>query len=1525
MSLDLTGIRNVGEFYSQHYLDSLFASDLQETLKGWDSQEDAGKGKSPAKRLAALSSEYFRRLADASGIKEANSRLGSTQEFHAKFLEALGYTRSPGAELVADDVVVPLVAQVHDHNHRPYVWVLEAPFPADSDKSDPFNELPLVEQFPEFAATQAPPSMSWQELLDSDLFRQEHPPRWVLFLAGTDVFLIDRYKWPQGKYLHFELNQLYRRHESKAFQALAGLLHHSVLVPDAGQSLLDKLDEQSHKHAYGVSTDLKYGIQQAVEILGNEAVYYIENVQHKKRFGIPGLAKELTRECITFLYRLLFLFYSESRGQELGVVPMGADAYRLGYSLECLRDLELVPLTNVQAREGFYIDKSLRMLFELIQRGFGSAQSRLGLGDELIVNTFTLPGVRSALFDESRTPWLKSVKFRNQALQKVLQLLSLSREGNKDRGRISYAQLGINQLGAVYEGLLSYTGFFAEQDVYEVQAKGSSKSDSQSYFVPEEKIGEYSDDEKVKDQFDRPLQHRKGTFLFRLAGRDREKSASYYTPEVLTQCMVKYTLKERLGELGKPEALSADAILKLTVCEPAMGSGAFLNEAVNQLAHAYLERKQHELGTILPAQEYPNELRKVKYHFAVNQAYGVDLNPLACELGKISMWLNILQPDTEAPYLDLHLRTGNSLVGARREFFTDKQLTAKASKTKPNWLESTPERIPLGSPRPKGSFYHFLVPDSNMVAFDSDKVVSKLEPLNIKKIKEWKKAVAQPYSKQEIQRLHAISERVDALWEQHTAKLREIQDKIRIELPLWGQPKPPPQLYPKDAETCEEYSQALFEPTSAGQRLHKVMDYWCALYFWPIQQANLLPLREQWLKDIETLLEPGGTIPEDNKRWPIVLQVAEEKHFFHWELTFANLFHDHGGMDVIVGNPPWLKVQWTEGGVLSDYEPLMAIRKVSAKEAMDRRQQVLQHPGALASYLHSFEDDTGLPAYLNSTCNYPLLKGIQTNLYKCFLVKSWSLGNSKGVSGLFHQPGLFDDSKGGTLRKAMTARLSRYFQFYNELQLFSEVHHNKEYCISVCHNMIKSAVRFTAITNLLHPIVIDLSNNHDGIGAVPLVRTTQNKWNLMGHAKRLVKVDREALELFAQLYDEQGTPPEETKIPAIYSQDLLEVLKKLAKAPRKLGDLKADWYPSQHFHETNHQKDGTIQRETRYPNDIGEWIVSGPHFYIATPLYKTPNEGCKHNQDYTPLDLTQVPEDYLPRTNYTPACPPEEFRKRTPRWEQGGQERLVTEYFRHVHRNMVQPARERTFVPAIVPPGVGHIHTVDSICFSSNTALLLFSGMASSIIVDFFIKSTGKTHVFPQNLTTVPIPNNNQIAQRIIPRALRLNCLTKAYAPLWEELYLAEFQKDRSANPDKRAGSYGDVGKTWSWETPFRTPYARRQALVELDVLAALSLGITLEELILVYQIQFYVLQSYEAETFYDQRGKIVFTPNRGLAGVGLDRKQWEQVKDAQAGDKLPEFAKDAQGEFVAPFTKCDRELDLAQAYAFFANKLGTG
>jgi hypothetical protein len=396
------------------------------------------------------------------------------------------------------------------------------------------------------------------------------------------------------------------------------------------------------------------------------------------------------------------------------------------------------------------------------------------------------------------------VRFRNSVLQKVIELLSLSRESGarKRRGRISYAQLGINQLGAVYEGLLSYSGFFAATDLYEVHRADEKYDELQAaYFVTADDLPKYTDAEKVYNTDGTLKKHEKGSFIYRLAGRTREKSASYYTPEVLTRCLVKYALKELLMDK------TADEILHLKVCEMALGSGAFANEAVNQLAEAYLERKQKESGMTIGHDEYAHEKQKVKMFMADNNVFGVDLNPVAVELAEISLWLNTMFEGAFVPWFGMQLVAGNSLIGARRQVFPAEKLVQK-NRGDETWLDLVPERVPLnlmsgvehffagskvsgnsntsaqvteghaqsdvvsslqseGLPaetlqsgtqagRNPKSVYHFLLPDAGMANYN-DKVITELAPQEIKHIKAWRKEFTKPFSEGDVAVLERLS------------------------------------------------------------------------------------------------------------------------------------------------------------------------------------------------------------------------------------------------------------------------------------------------------------------------------------------------------------------------------------------------------------------------------------------------------------------------------------------------------------------------------------------------------------------------------------------------------------------------------------------------------------------------------------------------------------------------------------------------------------------------------------------------
>lgn len=530
---------------------------------------------------------------------------------------------------------------------------------------------------------------------------------------------------------------------------------------------------------------------------------------------------------------------------------------------------------------------------------------------------------------------------------------------------------------------------------------------------------------------------------------------------------------------------------------------------------------------------------------------------------------------------------------------------------------------------------------------------------------------------------------------------------------------------------------------------------------------------------------------------------------------------------------------------------------------------------------------------------------------------------------MFHQTGCFDDPKGGKLRAQFAQRLRLIARFKNELLLFSGIKPERSYCLSISCGSRSKQAKFISVSNLYHPATLDSCWSHDGYGPVPLIKNDEGEWILSGHHARLIEIDELLLGLFAELFDPPGTPPLEARLPVVHSRENLSVLEKFVNNKKKLGDFKGEYFATVCFDEAYAEQDGTIKRETVFPTDASEWVVSGPHFYVGTPLYKTPRAQCRLNTDYDVIDLTQVPDSFLPRTNYIPACSPAEYERRTPRWNG----KPVTKYYRYANRTMIAPTGERTLIPCILPPRVAHIDLVFSIAFSDLNLLIGLLSIASTIPGDFFVKTTGKTHARIDVLGNMPIIDPSDELMRFCKvRILRLNCLTTHYVDLWGELYEPRFLQDGFVKQDPRLPAWSHLASSWHRTCAFRTPYERRQALVELDVLAAMALGLAKAELLTIYRVAFGVMRRYEQETYYDQRGHIVFTTNsKGLNGVGFSRPEWEQIKHLQSGtverkvidDTLPGGPRERTIIHEAPFDRCDREQDYEIVWAEFERRLG--
>lgn len=1579
----LTGIINENEFYSHHYLDAILQDDLKDIVKRWNELAEETGDKSPPKAIASLKVDYFKTRSQISQSKDIQERLLLQREWLSKFFSVLGYEFEPSEKVVEGDEIIPVVAEVSKSNGQPLLWIIEAV--SETEEAVDVLSLSLNEnQFDRGRSGQdLNPELlniDFEDLISDYIFAQDDPPRWIILAGMHQVVLLDRFKWNASRLLRFDLEEILARLDNDALQAKAILLHREHTCPSEGTALLDELDENSHKHAFSVSDYLKYALRESIELLGNEAVWYKQNKLHEGVYKGKLDEGQLTLECLRYMYRLLFLFYIEAR-RELGYAPMNSDIYRQGYSLEFLRNLEQAELRTTEDREGYFIDSSITKLFKLVWEGFPELtyeQSSLNLEQkEVTHDTFELKALKSHLFDPERLTILNKVKFRNVVLRRVIELMSLSRASKgKRRGRISYAQLGINQLGAVYEALLCFRGFFAKEDLYEVKSAKEKTTDELkvAYFVKLPDLENYTDDERVFNADGNPKCYPKGTFIYRLAGRDRQNSASYYTPESLTRCLVKYSLKELLKDK------KADDILKLHICEPAMGSAAFLNEAINQLAEAYLELKQKELKQRIKQEDYLQEKQKVKMLLADRNVFGIDLNPVAVELAEVSLWLNSIYQGAHVPWFGMQLHCGNSLIGARRQVY-DPSLIPQSNKHKNYWYDNEPQRVLLTEELPAESIFHFLLPDPGMANY-TDKVIKQLAPDNIKKIKDWQKEFCKEvYSEFEIEQLVSLSKKIDQLWQRHIKEQRKMRNRTTDPLAVFGQEEDKLQrssLTMKDKIVAQERMSEGVGNSSAYRRLKLVMDYWCSLWFWHIEQADLLPSRSEYLMELSILLGempvapekqldiplfPETISPEEAKefitqygsvdlkilcsRFPrlqLVEEIAKEKRFFHWELEFADIFADNNGFDFILGNPPWKKVDWEEADVLGDAEPLFVLRGFSANELSDVRNETFTKYRSLKSiYLNEHEGISGTQNFLNAYQNYPILKGSQTNLYKCFLPQSWHYSNPNAIQSFLHSEGIYDDPKGGILRNNLYQRLKSHFQFQNQLNLFP-IAHRKKYSINILGKQ-HNTVSFNTIANLFAAKTIDTCHEHDGEGKVGGIKNDENQWNFEGHQKRIIRVNEDKLALFAKLYDKDNTPALQARLPALHSQQLLSVLEKFATQNQHLKDLEDGYYSTVIFDETNaEKKDGTIKRQTCFPELPQNLILSGPHIYPGNPLYKTPREICTEKGHYDVLDLTNISDDYLPRTNYVRACNADEYQSRIPRvtWiEQGENEpKKVTEYYRLAFRGMLPPANERTLIGAVIPKGIAHINGCRSYAFADRYTdrLIVFASFCCSLAYDFLVKSTGKTNLH-QTLDDFPLIYGTYFDNSLKTRFLTLSCLTIYYAELWSLTYTSKFNQDTWTKQDPRLNNqfFQDLTPNLQRNVALRTDYERRQALVEIDVLAAMALGLTLDELITIYRVQFPVMRQNENDTWYDQNGRIVFTCSRGLTGIGFPppsrtkkgEKGWKDIKDMKTGtveltiedNTLPGGTVTRTIVYEAPFDKCDREEDYKIAWAAFEQR----
>ncbi len=1603
--MELIGIENEAEFFPSGTLSDVLKDELADITARWSGLQ---KEEHPVDRLQSVSGATLDAYRQIRASSEKSKRFSLTQDTRFKVLEALGYEwkREAVPTGLEGQPLVPLLGRVSGSDGKDALWIIEAPVPSNEDEaSDPLDAKFSKDQFAEEDRDAALLDRTIGECLAKGVFELPDAPRNILIVGLSQLVLVDSRKWPARSVLRFNLQEIFARAERDTLVLMACLIAREARVPEQGVPISDRLEEEAQRNANAVTSSLKKTVRDAIELLGQEVLEVTEGkfpasypIKSKRGVWIDG--PELSRECLRYMYRLLFMFYAEANPR-LSLLDLKNPIYSSGYSLEGLRDLESVPLRTTADRKGTFLWESLQTTLNLLYTGLDLEDAEKGTG-------LRLPAVKVSLLDPQSTRLLNSLNLRNEAIQKVIRLLSL-RSTNKSTGRISYAKLGIGQLGAVYETLISFTGVVAKNDLIELLPSKATRSGADpdapvnrvddvdplepSWFVERRRLlnGEFTSDEVVFKGSE-ALIYPKGTFIYRLAGRDREKSASYYTPEPLARLLVKHALMERCKDL------SADELLELKILEPAMGSAAFLVETTNQLADLYLDRKQKELGKTIPQDRIVVEKQKVRSFIADRNCFGVDLNPIAVELGAISLWLNGLHNSAFSPWFGDQLHAGNSLLGARRASYDPKSTTA--SRAADLWLSAKPQEIGWRNKLPEGQIWQWLLPAKDMAKFESDASIRPFAGEAQVKIRAWRQGgFFTKLETHEVQLAQKLSKVAEALFEQVADDLEKTRLSTNDEILIWpdhemgGNKRM--DFHAKAKLTAHLVGDDHAANTLPYKRLKTAMDAWCALWLWPLDQADKLPSRLEFLNGMAMILEGGfsadGSLeapsmsefsdPEldffdqlepdapardlfkaaqtqellfretnvealiETFEWlEVATQVAERERFVHFDLIFADVMRARGGFDVIVGNPPWAKPSWNEGLVLADIDPYH--RGLSATEAKTVLGEALENAKGVARFSQEYVSTKGAMAITSSEVMQPFAGGGSNNLYRCFIDLSFRLTAPEGYTALIHQDGHLGDPNSGEFRAHWYARTAKHFEFSNKMtaKVFAEVHHELKFSLNLYRGTVGD-VNFEKFTHAFLPSQIEDSYaDKDGLSDLPGIKNEKGDWDTRGHRDRIMQIDRDALSVIHALSEEADVPVEQARFIQPFSARTLDVFEQMAQFPKldaaipkkrmAGGEEVSLWQMGHDWNETTSQKDGSIKRETAF-RDAEAMVLQGPLFHVGNPLYKTPRAVSRTNADYDVIDLTYAPDYYLPRTNYGPAVEMAEYRRRMTRcrWDST---KMHSGFYRVAFRNMIALNGERSLISALIPPQITHIHKVESIACEDEKTVLSIQSISSSIPFDFLLKASGRGDLFATDIARWPFPD---VGDSCLHRTLRLNCLTSAYADLWNRNAPYMQPMPWSADdPRLTLESLVEGPSNWDRRAGLRTEFTRRMALVEIDVLVAQALGLTLDQLIEIYGIYFPILQENEAGTWYDQQGRIVWTCSKGLPGVGHlvqdNRGDWkspggaaweailaskrDELVSQAIDDTQPGGPREVTRRFIGPFTRCDRVEDYKRAWAHF-------
>jgi Eco57I restriction-modification methylase len=454
---------------------------------------------------------------------------------------------------------------------------------------------------------------------------------WALVSNGRYLRLLrDNPAMTRPAYIEIDFDRLFEEDNYADFATLWLFLHASRLLPNDDRvdlCWLEQWRDKGHDEGERALDKLRYGVADALRQLGTGFVAHQDNTALREKLSSGELSVEAYfQQVLRLVYRFLFMFTAEDR--DVLLLPAHhegidyADArelYSNGYSLGLLRE---------RARLNRHYDSHGDAWQQLLITFQGLADGQPLLAQSAL----------GGLFAKDQCADIEACELENRNLFNALFDLSYF-EHNHTLSRINYRDMDTEEFGSVYESLLELTPQLNTDGRWHFSFMGDTEDEASA------------------------------------SGHSRKLTGSYYTPDSLVQELIKSALEPVIADrLAENIQQPREAILGITVCDPACGSGHFLLAAARRLAS---ELAHIDAGTDQPTeQHYRHAIRDVVRHCI----YGVDLNPMAVELCKTGLWLESIEPGKPLSFLDAHVQCGNALVGILDSQLLEEGIPAEAFK-----------------------------------------------------------------------------------------------------------------------------------------------------------------------------------------------------------------------------------------------------------------------------------------------------------------------------------------------------------------------------------------------------------------------------------------------------------------------------------------------------------------------------------------------------------------------------------------------------------------------------------------------------------------------------------------------------------------------------------------------------------------------------------------------------------------------------------------------------------------------------